>query len=95
MSRSATRIVVNRGFVGKASHALKMCFGSDGDRYTEECFRLSPKEEPLYDIRNAINHGDIDDENLTFVEVLAQSRGTNFSTRLTPLAKQLFTALYA
>jgi hypothetical protein len=23
------------GFVGKASHALEMCFGSDGDRYTE------------------------------------------------------------
>ena len=44
---------------------------------------------------NAINHGDVDAENLTFVEVLAQSRGTNFSTRLTPLAKQLFTALYA
>jgi hypothetical protein len=51
------------GFVGKTSHALEMCFGSDGDRYTEECFRLSPKEERLYDIRNAINHGDIDAEN--------------------------------
>jgi hypothetical protein len=51
------------GFVGKTSHALEMCFGSDGDRYTEECFRLSPKEERLYDIRNAINHGDVDAEN--------------------------------
>jgi hypothetical protein len=25
--------------------------------------RLSPKEERLYDIRNAINHGDVDAEN--------------------------------
>ena len=55
--------LVNPGFVGKASHALKVCFGSDGDRYAEECFRLSPQEERLYDIRNAINHGDIDAEN--------------------------------
>jgi hypothetical protein len=57
------RSIVNPGFVGKASHALNVCFGSTGDRYTEECFRLSPQEDRLYDIRNAINHGDIDAEN--------------------------------
>lgn len=55
--------LVNPGFVGKASQALSVCFGSIGDRYTEECFRLSPQKDRLYDIRNAINHGDIDAEN--------------------------------
>lgn len=56
--------LVNPGFVSQASHALNVCFGSIGERYTEECFRLFPKEDRLYDIRNAINHGDIDAENL-------------------------------
>jgi hypothetical protein len=55
--------LVNPGFVGKASHALKVCFGNDGDSYAKECFRLSSQKDRLYDIRNAINHGDIDAEN--------------------------------
>lgn len=55
--------LVNRGFVGKASHALNVCFGSDGARYATECFHRSPKGDRLYDIRNAINHGEIDAEN--------------------------------
>jgi hypothetical protein len=56
--------IVNSGFVGKASYVLKECFGSYyGDRYAEECFRLSPRRERLYDIRNAINHGDIEAKN--------------------------------
>ena len=55
--------LVSPGFVGKASYALNVCFGDDGDRYAEECFRLSPQEDRLYNIRNAINHGDTDAEN--------------------------------
>ena len=49
--------------VGKASHALKECFGDEADKYIEECFRLSVQKERLYDIRNAINHGEVDAEN--------------------------------
>jgi hypothetical protein len=55
--------IVNPGFVGKAAHALGVCFGTDGEGYVEECFRRSPQEDRLYNIRNAINHGDIDAEN--------------------------------
>ena len=55
--------IVNPGFVGKASHALNVCFGKVGERYVHECFRLKPDEARLYNIRNAINHGDIDAEN--------------------------------
>jgi hypothetical protein len=55
--------IVNRGFVGKASHALNVCFGDNGARYAKECFQRLPKEDRLYDIRNAINHGEIDAEN--------------------------------
>jgi hypothetical protein len=55
--------IVNPGFVGKASHALSVCFGNEGERYAEECFRLSNRHDRLYDVRNAINHGEIDAEN--------------------------------
>lgn len=55
--------LVNPGLVGKASHALTTCFGIDGDKYAEECFRMLPPEDRLYNVRNAINHGDIDAEN--------------------------------
>jgi hypothetical protein len=61
--QSCYQNIVNPGFVGKASHALNVCFGSVGDRYVHECFRLKPEEARLYNIRNAINHGDIDGEN--------------------------------
>lgn len=55
--------IVNPGLVGNASHAISACFGADGDRYIDECFRCIPKVDRLYDIRNAINHGEIDAEN--------------------------------
>ena len=57
------RSIVNPGFVGKASHALAVCFNADGPRYVEECFTLTPKRDQLYQIRNAINHGAVDAEN--------------------------------
>lgn len=57
------RSIVNPGFFGKAGHALQVCFESDADHYIEACFRRSDRRERLYDIRNAINHGEIDAEN--------------------------------
>jgi hypothetical protein len=56
--------LVDAGFVGKASHALRVCFPEEAERYIEECFRGEPSENRLYDIRNAIDHGDIDADNL-------------------------------
>lgn len=56
------RQVVNPGFVAKATHALEVCFGDGALLYVEECFHLEWKNDRLYNIRNAINHGDIDAE---------------------------------
>ena len=55
--------IVNPGFVGKGRQALMACFGSNGQRYIEECFTQPNEADRLYNIRNAINHGDIDAEN--------------------------------
>lgn len=55
--------VVSPGLVGKASHVLGLCFGDEADAYIHECFRLPDEDNRLYNIRNAINHGDIDAEN--------------------------------
>jgi len=57
--------VVDPGFVGKASHALRVIFRNDGnaaDLYIEECFKMKDRSNRLYDIRNAINHGEIHTE---------------------------------
>ena len=59
------RSVVNQGFVGKASHALRVCFGDLAPGYVDECFTAVPKSKQLYAIRNAINHGEVDAENVT------------------------------
>ena len=56
--------IVDAGFVGKASHALRVCFPEDAERYIEECFHREPRDSRLYSIRNAIDHGDIDADNL-------------------------------
>ena len=55
--------VVNLGFIGKAQHALVVCFGDRAPQYANECFKLSPRSNQLYQIRNAINHGEVDAEN--------------------------------
>jgi len=55
--------IVNPGFVGKARHALHVCFPEHATEYTNECFQLPDRPNRLYDIRNSINHGDIDAEN--------------------------------
>jgi hypothetical protein len=54
--------VVNPGFVGKATHALRVCFQDEADRYIRECFSRPDQKERLYDVRNAINHGEVDAE---------------------------------
>ncbi|HEY3383478.1 MAG TPA: hypothetical protein VGK32_17050 [Vicinamibacterales bacterium] len=51
---------VDAGFVAKASHALRVCFPERADQYIVECFRMKPEQDRLYNIRNAINHGDVD-----------------------------------
>jgi hypothetical protein len=57
------KALVDPGFVAKASHALKVCFPDRADQYVVECFRMKPEQDRLYNIRNAINHGDIDADN--------------------------------
>lgn len=56
--------IVNPGFVAKASHALKICFPENSEKYITECFKVKPDKDRLYDIRNAINHGDINADDL-------------------------------
>lgn len=54
---------VDPGFVAKASHALNVCFSEQANQYVMECFRMKPEQDRLYNIRNAINHGDVDADN--------------------------------
>ena len=54
--------IVNPGFRGKAINALTVCF-ADPTQYIRECFDMPEKRDNLYQIRNAIDHGDIDAEN--------------------------------
>lgn len=58
------REVVNPGFVAKASHAIDVCLGSDADSFVQHCFTMEPKGQRLYQVRNAIAHGEIDAENI-------------------------------
>lgn len=55
---------VNPGFKAKAVNALNVCFGENAQKHIYECFNHKNKEDRLYQIRNSINHGDIDAENL-------------------------------
>lgn len=56
------RTVVNPGFVGKAKHALSVCFEVHARAYIVECFERSDEANRLYSIRNAINHGSVSAE---------------------------------
>jgi hypothetical protein len=58
------RSFIDRGFVGKATHTLEQCFPDRAGAYVFECFKIKPEQDRLYNIRNAINHGDIEAENL-------------------------------
>jgi hypothetical protein len=59
------RTFVDPGFVVKASHALGVCFPERADQYVIECFQIKPDNDRLYNIRNAINHGDVDADDLS------------------------------
>jgi hypothetical protein len=61
--RLAYKQFVDPGFVAKASYALRLCF-KDSEEYVDACFKVSPKENQLYSIRNSINHGEIDATNI-------------------------------
>ncbi|MEA3311673.1 MAG: hypothetical protein U9Q76_05595 [candidate division WOR-3 bacterium] len=56
--------IVNPGFVGKASHALRVCFDNEAMTYIDECFKRPDEDNRLYNIRNAINHGEVDAQDL-------------------------------
>jgi len=59
----AYRQVVDRGFRAKALHALIALFDKPGAlHYYKQCFLIQPKEDRLYGIRNAIQHGTINAE---------------------------------
>ncbi|WP_447970139.1 hypothetical protein [Nitrospira sp. M1] len=59
----AYKEIVDPGLPTKAAHALEVCFGSSASHYIYECFRRPDETNRLYNIRNAINHGMVDDEN--------------------------------
>jgi hypothetical protein len=53
--------MVEPGFVSRASHALRACFPERiAKAYIHECFKTKPEQNRLYNIRNSINHGDIE-----------------------------------
>lgn len=56
--------IVNPGFKAKAINALNVCFGENSQAKIDDCFNQEDKADCLYQIRNSINHGDIDAENL-------------------------------
>jgi hypothetical protein len=55
--------IVDPRFRGRASYALRQCFPDKADQYIHECFEAKPDKDRLYQIRNDINHGDIDASN--------------------------------
>lgn len=58
------RKIINPGLPGRASYALRVCFPKrEAETYITECFRAPDERQRLYDIRNAINHGEVDAEN--------------------------------
>lgn len=55
-------VVNTSSFRPKAEHALVVCFGDEAQAHSLECFEGS---DSLYQIRNSINHGVVDAENLS------------------------------
>jgi hypothetical protein len=62
--RECYRLFGDPSFAAKASHALRVCCPDLADGYINECFRAKPKEEQLYMVRNAIDHGAVDSDSL-------------------------------
>lgn len=63
--QDAYSTIVNPGLKKKSENALNVCFGDSAKDYMNECFNLENPDNRLYNIRNAINHGEIDAENPT------------------------------
>jgi len=61
--QDAYTTIVNPGLKSKSEHALNICFGDTANHYMNECFNLEDENNRLYNIRNAINHGEVDAEN--------------------------------
>jgi hypothetical protein len=57
------RRIVDPSFRDKASYALRQWLPDSAEKYIYECFGAKPEEDRLYQIRNAISHGDIDASN--------------------------------
>ena len=62
--RECYRLFVDPGFVAKASHALRVSCLRRASGYINECFTTNPARERLNGVRNAINHGEIDGDDL-------------------------------
>lgn len=58
------RRYIDVGLADKAAHAFKLCLGDQAEATFRECFRAHPAREGLKAIRNAINRGDLDVDNL-------------------------------
>jgi hypothetical protein len=58
------KLYVNPGFVSKAAHALRECCGARAEGYIQECFKVKPESNRLYAVRNAIDHGDVDTDDV-------------------------------
>jgi hypothetical protein len=56
------REIVDPGFVGRANNALDVCFPEGAESWKHECFRRPDEHNQLYNVRNAINHGELEAE---------------------------------
>ena len=68
MVQEFCQTVIDPGLKDKAVHALQICYKNEHERFVDECFFTSERHDRLYEIRNAINHGEVDAENM--MEVL-------------------------
>lgn len=66
--------IVDPGFKEKAEHALKTCFEGHAGTLIKECFNCESKKGSLYDIRNAINHGDIDAQDYQAMALVSEKQ---------------------
>jgi len=79
--------VVNPGLKGRAAHALALCLPKEAPKYLRACFERKPENNRLYNIRNAINHGNIDAVNLD-----EMARVDHYSNQLWLIVWRLFAA---
>ncbi|HXS41149.1 MAG TPA: hypothetical protein VN766_13265 [Stellaceae bacterium] len=76
--------IVNPGLRHETTHALRLIFGATADQYLAELFSATPQENSLYNIRNDINHANINETK--FEDWLRVGRGY---ARLSLIVRQL------